>query len=70
MTWVAFFRTGGLATTVGATAQATTVDANTVVTVVDIGGNPVSVSFRHLSQMIREMEAKVEVLTERAKNVR
>ena len=70
MTWVAFFRMGGLVTTVGATAQATTVDANMVVTAVDIGGNPVSASFGHLSQMMREMEAKVEVLTERAKNVR
>ncbi len=70
MIWVAISRMGGLATTVGATSQATTVDANTVVTVVDIGGNPVPVSFGHLSQMMREMKAKVEVLMERAKNVR
>ena len=62
-------RTGGLANTVGATAQATTVDANTVVTIVDIGGNPVLVSFGHLFQKMREMEAKVEVLTKQANNV-
>ena len=70
MTWVAFFRTGVLATTVGATAQATTVYANMVMTIVDIGGNLLSASFDHLPQMMREMEAKVEVITEQAKNVR
>jgi hypothetical protein len=57
-------RIGGLASSVGATTQVTTVDASTVVTVVDVGGTPVSVLFGHLFQKMREMEAKVEVLTE------
>ena len=43
-------RTGGLATSVGATTQATTVNTNTVVTVVDVGGNPVSVLFDTFSR--------------------
>ena len=40
-----------------------------VVTVVDIGGNLVLVLFGQLFQKMREMEAKVEVLTKRAKNM-
>ena len=53
----------------GGTTQATTFDAKTVVTMVDVGGNLVQVSFWNMFQKVREMEAKVEVLAKRAKNV-
>ena len=59
-------------TTASATPAAKSFDANTAVTIVDIGGNPVTISLNHMFQKTRarvELEAKVEVLMERAKNV-
>ena len=55
-------RTGGRLNAVGVTT--TTVTPNTAVTMVDIGGNPVTISFNHMFQKMRDLEAKVEVLLE------
>jgi hypothetical protein len=52
----------------GGASTTTTIDGNTLISVVDIGGNPVSVSMMHLFQKLRYMESKVSVLSERAKN--
>ena len=54
--------TGGRLNTVGVTTTAT---PNTAVTMVDIGGNPVTISFNHMFQKMCDLEAKVEVLLER-----
>jgi hypothetical protein len=51
------------------TTHATTLDANAMLAVVDVGGNQVSISVNLMFQKMREMEAKVEVLLEQAKNV-
>ena len=55
-------QTGGRLNAVGVTTTAT---PNTVVTMVDIGGNPVTISFNHMLQKMCYLEAKVEVLLER-----
>ena len=57
--------TDGRLNTVGVTPTATPFDANTAVTMVDIGGNPVTISFNHMFQKMRDLEAKVEILLER-----
>ena len=55
-------RTGERLNAVGVTTTAT---HNTAVTMVDIGGNPVTISFNHMFQKMCDLEAKVEVLLER-----
>ena len=49
----------------GVTPTATPFEANTVVTMVGIGGNPVTISFNHMFQKMQDLKAKVEVLLER-----
>jgi hypothetical protein len=48
----------------GGASTTTKIDGNTMILVVDIGGNPVSVSMMHLFQKLRDMESKVSVLSE------
>jgi len=62
-------RSGRGSSSMGGAQAPSTVAADTTMTVVDVGGNQVTVSFNHMFQRMREMEAKVEVLLERAKNV-
>jgi len=57
-------RTGGMSSTASLTPAVTPFDPNTTVTMIDIGGNPVSISFNHLFQKTQELESKVEVLLE------
>ena len=55
-------RTGGRLNPVEVTTTAT---PNTAVTMVNIGGNPVTISFNHMFRKMCDLEAKVEVLLER-----
>ena len=57
-------QSGGATNSGGGAPVTTAFVANTVVTVVDIGGNQVLVLFNHMFQKMREMESKVEVLLE------
>jgi hypothetical protein len=44
------------------------IDGNTLLGVATVGGNKVVISANYLFNMVRELQAKVDILTERSKN--